>query len=178
MTEPRPVPTPPRLTRESFDAAYGRAVAASVRGEALVRDALWRELAGAAPQLTALDCAGIRSELEQRADEADALADRIERSPGHQTPVEAQGWRTHADKVRRWAKLLEAAPASARQQLTALDRADVYRELEEAAEHHEAYASVCGDRGSSFHRPGEAPQARARAQRVRQLMELVGRGTP
>jgi predicted nucleic acid-binding Zn-ribbon protein len=48
----RPAEPSPRITREHYDTAYQRAVDASVRGEATVKDALYRELgvAGSAPR--------------------------------------------------------------------------------------------------------------------------------
>lgn len=57
--------------------------------------------------------------------------------------------------------------------LTALDRADVYRELEEVAETHEAYASLLeGGEVRAPDAPGAAASWRARALRCRALMAM------
>jgi tetratricopeptide (TPR) repeat protein len=59
----RPAEPAPRITREHYDAAYQRAVDASVRGEATVKDALFRELEVGEPALRVLPT---REELVDR----------------------------------------------------------------------------------------------------------------
>lgn len=53
---------------------------------------------------------------------------------------------------------------------TAQDRKDLHRELLEAAENHEAYASYCASRGSE--RAMHAAEAVERAARIRELIAI------
>lgn len=64
--------------------------------------------------------------------------------------------------------MVDPCPCCTQPRLTALDRGDVFRELELAAEAYEAAASYWASRGGD-----SAPlmlEQRAKAQRVRQLM--------
>lgn len=117
--------------------------------------------------------AGILRELEQRADDCDTLAARIENSEGlgtgnRRVAGDASAWRAQATKVRAWAALLAAAPAPGPQP-SARDRADLADELQLAAEHYESYVSFSASKGRD---PAYAAPERERAERVRQLITV------
>ncbi len=119
-------------------------------------------------ELTPEALAGILRELEQRADDCDALAAHIDNRGGladgnRRVAQDAGTWRAHAAKVRGWAaQLASAKPVP---QLSERDRADACAELEEHAENLEMHASHV-----------RAPDCTARAARIRELIATLSKG--